>query len=102
MKIAKYEVLPNFYIFISHTREGETNCSYGLVSEDNKKMIEVIPKYGPISILESDQIVGKYIAGEKLDRGNWTQCGFDDSHINDYLSVGRLEQVKNILQGYLD
>jgi hypothetical protein len=102
LNIKKYETgINNFFIFISHKDSGDVNCSYGLVSEDGKSMVEIVPKYGPITVIYSDNVLEKYINDYKsLDRGNWSQNDFDKSGINNDLADGDLENIANKLSNH--
>ena len=101
IKIKKYRTdVKNFYMFVSHKKDGSENVTYGLVKNNGLSMIEIIPKYGPITSLKSDtDIIDDYING-RCYRGNWTQSGFDGNNINELLCSGELGIIANILDKY--
>jgi hypothetical protein len=99
-KIIKYETTEqNFYLFISHGEEAKTSCTYGLVSVDNKKMVEFSPEYGPFTLIESENVLEDYLDPKiKQGRGHWLQTAYDESGIKRYLSYGELRKVCNAIK----
>lgn len=94
--------IPNFYMFISHGVKGNTNCSYGLISDDGNKMIEVEPQHGPITTLEHDDILTAYINDfSSLDRGHWNQRAFDELELSKSFSEGNFEYICSALSDWL-
>lgn len=88
----------NLYLFISHKIDGKINGTYGMINEENTEMIEFHPEYGPLTHLQCENILEVYTENyNSLDRGNWTQNGFDESPIKDYLKNGELKQLASFL-----
>jgi len=99
MVINKYKTgIENFYLIISHKKNGETNSSYILVNDKNTSMVEIIPKYGPLTILNQENVLESYLDGKIIDRGNWDQESFDESGINALLSAGEIEGVMRVMK----
>ena len=99
--IKKYGTeIDNFYMFVSHGQDGKSRVSYGLVSDNNLKMVEIIPKYGPITILNSElNIIDDYI-NHRAVRCDWTQSGYDENNINGLLDESNFEGIVEILKRY--
>ena len=99
MSVTKYKTeIENFYLFVSHKTDGQEVATYGLVSDDNKKMVEIIPKYGPLTFVNSEEDVMKDYLSCDYDRGNWSQLHFDENNVNKMLNEGKFKELAEFLK----
>jgi hypothetical protein len=105
IKINCYDTeVKNFFLFVSHGENGSPNISYGLISDDNSKMVEIQPRYGPITILKSENnnMLAEYMKKYKdINRSNWAQIDFDNLNINNDLCNGDFLSIADKLDQYL-
>ena len=102
IKCYKTEV-DNLYLFISHKKNGAVNCTYGYVSNDMQSMVEFDPEYGPLTRLKCNtNIIDEYLNNNVDQRGNWSQLGYEDSGIREYLYMGNLKMVAEMAKEWLE
>ena len=100
MNIKKYETeVKNFYLFISHKKNGKANVSYGYFY-NKYNMIEFEPYEGPFTFLNCT--LEEYLTDfDKIDRGIWKQTEFDNSFVKLYLQDDNFERLVSELKRYI-